>query len=297
MNDTLDLEEPKKTPAIKNHRAEFVKADGDVDRQMEVIKDFIDNVLTAFEDYAVYPNSKVPALLKPGAEKLGQMFGYYTIPEIHLVEHDWDKKITGQKWDKTKSSYVPNETIGFVSYVILTKLFNKENNQPVGGGVGQASSAEHQFAYANAAVSSNTVLKIAKKRSFVDAILNCSLVSGQFTQDLEDITFGKDSAKSSGSSTTKPAYSNSGSSASPSSGGGKGWSLETKLKFGRQMGKCIPEVPHEEWDYYVNKAYESITNGDTYANYNKQFLNVLFKYLRENDFPYNVEIYEAISEQ
>ena len=59
--------------------------------------------------------------------------------------------------------------------------------QSVAQGIGSANTKEKQYLGQSPFTFINTVLKMAKKRALVDAVLNISATSGIFTQDIEDI--------------------------------------------------------------------------------------------------------------
>lgn len=137
-----------------------------------------------------------PTLLKPGGEKICMMFGLN--PEYEFLE-------------KTE-----NYKDGFFAYNIKCTLY--KNGQPVSQGVGNCNSMEKKYRYINSdtipdgmdpgAVEQiadrygrmkykipnphiadlvNTILKMSKKRAFIDAVLQVASLSDVFTQDLEDI--------------------------------------------------------------------------------------------------------------
>lgn len=123
--------------------------------------------LKAGIDYAVIPGcGRKPALLKAGAEHLAAIYDYRSISKIvHRLE-DYQQS--------------------FVMYEVETTIFDCNNNI-VATGIGSCNSRERKYARTDFATNLNTVLKMAKKRSYVDAILTACHASGTFTQDVEDI--------------------------------------------------------------------------------------------------------------
>lgn len=123
--------------------------------------------LKAGIDYAVIPGcGRKPALLKAGAEHLAAIYDYRSISKIvHRLE-DYQQS--------------------FVLYEVETTIFDRNNNI-VATGLGSCNSRERKYARTDLATNLNTVLKMAKKRSYVDAILTACHASGTFTQDIEDI--------------------------------------------------------------------------------------------------------------
>lgn len=157
----------------------------------------IQNNLKVNHDFGVIAGAgSKPTLLKPGGEKICMMFGLN--PEYDFLE-------------KTE-----NYKDGFFAYNIKCTLYR--NGNPVSQGIGSCNSMEKKYRYINsdsipdgvdpAAVEKttdkygrikykipnphiadlvNTILKMAKKRSFIDAVLQVASLSDVFTQDLEDI--------------------------------------------------------------------------------------------------------------
>lgn len=104
-----------------------------------------------------------PSLYKSGAEKLTRLFNL--IPEFELI-----KQVEEQD---------------FIMYAFKCRL-HTPTGQLVGEGYGACNSREKQGWNANPWVFQNNILKIAKKRSHVDAVLTGLGASNVFTQDLED---------------------------------------------------------------------------------------------------------------
>ncbi|MDY3297127.1 hypothetical protein [Selenomonas sp.] len=131
------------------------------------IEAFIAANLKPGTDFNVIPGcGRKPALLKAGAEHLAAIFGYRSTSEvIHRIESLKD---------------------GFVLYEIATTVYDQDGNI-VAVGLGSCNSRERRYQN-NFAASLNTVLKMAKKRSYVDAILTATKSSGVFTQDIDEIT-------------------------------------------------------------------------------------------------------------
>lgn len=111
-----------------------------------------------------------PTLLKPGAEKICQLFQFYPKYEI--------EQKTGN---------------GAYIYNITCSLYQRGTDKFVGQGVGCANTKERKFSVKKngekipAPDILNTVLKIAKKRAFVDAVIANTACSDVFTQDIEEM--------------------------------------------------------------------------------------------------------------
>lgn len=160
--------------------------------QMQAV---VQKTLKNGQDYGEVPGTNKPTLLKPGGEKICMLFGLNPEYEFLQTTEDYDKE--------------------FFSYNIRCTLF--KSGQPVAQGVGSCNSKEKKYRYINvdeipenyvgyqeeitdkygrkkykinnADVCSlvNTILKMAKKRAFIDAVLQVASLSEVFTQDLEDM--------------------------------------------------------------------------------------------------------------
>jgi len=125
-------------------------------------------------DYGLVPGcGNKPSLFKPGAEKINMLFGTY--PEYEMLDRIADFK---------------NE---FFNYEIKCKIL--KDGRPVSEGVGSCNNYEKKFKTQDAASIANTILKMAKKRAFVDATLQLASLSDLFTQDLEDMDIAETSNK------------------------------------------------------------------------------------------------------
>ena len=137
----------------------------------EDIETIVGKYLKPQQDYAVIPHTNKPTLLKGGAEKLATIFGFTTSCSIvNRIEHfDYD-----------------NPATSFVQYEAKVIVYNREGDA-VSEGYGSCNSSESKFLKQPFANRINTVLKISKKRAYVDAILTATCASSVFTQDMEDI--------------------------------------------------------------------------------------------------------------
>lgn len=160
--------------------------------QMQAV---VQETLKQGHDFGEVPGTSKPTLLKPGGEKICMLFGLNPEYEFLQSREDYDKE--------------------FFSYNIRCTLFR--NGQPVAQGVGSCNSKEKKYRFINVdtipdsymgASESfvdkygrtkykinnpdicslvNTILKMAKKRAFIDAVLQVASLSEVFTQDLEDM--------------------------------------------------------------------------------------------------------------
>lgn len=131
------------------------------------IESVISSHLKAGIDYNTIPGcGRKPALLKAGAEHLAAIFDLHSTSRI--------------------VNRVENYEQGFVLYEVQTTITDKDG-MVLAEGLGSCNSKERKYLRTDFATNLNTILKMAKKRSYVDAILTACHASGTFTQDIEDI--------------------------------------------------------------------------------------------------------------
>ena len=164
--------------------AEIVKADQqgamEVRQQVNQIQYLMKEVLQQGEHYGTVPGcGKKPTLLQPGAEKISFMF--HLVPTYEVKRYD----MAG----------------GHREYEVKCTLTSRDTGEVMGEGVGTCSTMESKYRYRSKWVNGskvkeenpdiadtwNTVLKIAKKRAFVDAVKSTTAASDIFTQDIEDM--------------------------------------------------------------------------------------------------------------
>ena len=136
------------------------------DVPLDDIESIVAKYLKAGRDYDRLPNTIKPTLLKSGAEILAGVFGFRTSAKV--------------------INRVANYERQFVLYEVCVTVFDKDGNIAAEG-LGSCNSRERKYLKTDFATNLNTVLKIAKKRAFVDAILTATHASHIFTQDMEDI--------------------------------------------------------------------------------------------------------------
>ncbi|HEY4711434.1 MAG TPA: hypothetical protein VIH69_01960 [Dehalococcoidia bacterium] len=156
-------------------------------------------------DYGVIPGTQKPTLLKPGAEKIAKLLGLADQYEIMDRGEDWQKPffryLIKCRLVHVTTGTVISEGLGecnsmenkyrwrwveerdLPSGIDKTKLVSRERKSKAGG---------HWMVYRfdNEDIYSqvNTILKMAKKRSLVDAALSAGRLSDVFTQDIEDMS-------------------------------------------------------------------------------------------------------------
>lgn len=163
-------ETPVKKESDRKARTTKVKAPVEVATTKDVAIDSIEGVvaktLKPYVDYGVIPGCKKPSLLKAGAEKLAAHYGFSTSISIENRYEDYSKKL--------------------VAYEVKVTVHDN-NGRIIAEGIGAANSLERKFLKGDFFSQINTVLKMCKKRAYVDAILTATGASSIFTQDMEDI--------------------------------------------------------------------------------------------------------------
>lgn len=154
----------------------------EVRAQVNQIQYLMQSVLREGEHYGRVPGTgkdAKPTLFQSGAEKIAYMF--------KLVP----------KYEVTRSDYQG----GHREYQVECTLSSREGGEVMGYGVGLCSTLESKYRYRSKWVNGakqrydnpdiadvwNTVLKMAKKRAFVDAVKSTTAASDIFTQDVEDM--------------------------------------------------------------------------------------------------------------
>ncbi|HWR06170.1 hypothetical protein [Sporomusa sp.] len=177
----------------------------DMEAKLELVQNFFKRVMRKDEDYGIIPGTDKPSLLKPGAEKLCELYGF--APIIKEKEETRDLKT------------------GYYHVRITIQLIHRATGTIIAEGVGEASSYESKYRYRWVYESDlpkgidkdslvcktfesrktgkdykkyrlenpdlidqwNTVLKMGKKRALVDATLTATRTSGIFTQSEDEM--------------------------------------------------------------------------------------------------------------
>lgn len=172
-------------------------------QKLDLMQEFFQKVMIKGQDYGTIPGTPKPSLLKPGAEKLNELYNY--APTVKNINEE-------------KDMYN-----GFYRAKVEIAIIDRKNGMTVAEGVGEANSFEGRYRWrwvsekdlppginADSCVFKeyngqygkyrkyrvenddmfsmwNTVLKMAKKRSLVDATLSATRSAGIFTQDAEEM--------------------------------------------------------------------------------------------------------------
>lgn len=181
-------------PAVESYGSRSLTA-ADVRAQVNLMQDVMAEVMQDGVHYGTIPGTKSRSLWKAGAEKLMATFRLAGKPEVTDLSAN-----------------------GEVSYRVTVNLLSS-NGQFIGAGIGECSSAEEKYSWrgavhvkewqataenrrrikflrdgreiqqvrTNPADVANTILKMAKKRAQVDAVITATAASDIFTQDIEDL--------------------------------------------------------------------------------------------------------------
>lgn len=134
--------------------------------RISMLQSFIKDMMVQGVDYGIIPGTDKRCLFKSGAEKLCDIFGFSKRIEI--------------------ISRIDNFEKGIFHYEVKAILISKRNGEIEAEGVGSCNNMERKFKSQDACSVANTILKMAKKRAFVDAVLSATRSSDLFTQDVED---------------------------------------------------------------------------------------------------------------
>lgn len=159
----------------------------------EETRELLMRVLKKGRDYDKIPGTKKDTLLQPGAERSAAAYGLAPVFEIADQEIDHDRPISYIKrsweWGKKKGEKIwtedPGQSEGLYRYVLRCQLVHRESGVVVGSGVGSCSTMESKYIDRPRDLE-NTVLKMAKKRAYVDSVLTTLGLHDQFKQDIED---------------------------------------------------------------------------------------------------------------
>ena len=145
---------------------DFIVSLDQAKERISMLQNFVREMMIVNVDYGLIPNCQKPSLFKSGAEKLTDIFGFSKKFEITNRVEDWDKII--------------------FHYEVKSILINKRTGLIEAEGLGCCNNRERKYKNQDGFSNINTILKMAKKRALIDAVLSATRSSGIFTQDLED---------------------------------------------------------------------------------------------------------------
>lgn len=196
-----------------------------IDAQSEIfdkLQSYVKKHLKKGSDYGTIPGCNKPSLWKPGAEKI--CFIFNLVPKYEILK------------EVEKNEY---------TYKIRCDLINKNNQKFMGSGLGYASSKEPKFGKAPA----NTILKMSKKRAYIDATLTSTMASFIFTQDVvEEDDSDKDIADKQKQFTNTETRQINSSDLDPDT---------YVVNFGKFKGKKMIDVDSNYLEWLINQSKNS----------------------------------------
>ncbi len=140
----------------------------DLNEQRNMLREFIRTQLKEGinADYAQIPGTPKKSLLKPGAEKIANLFRLGT-------------RIIDRQRDIDSSD-------GFVMFAYTMECFHIPTGRVISQCEGSANSKEKKYIAQKPMDIVNTLQKMAQKRAYVGAVISATGASDFFTQDMEE---------------------------------------------------------------------------------------------------------------
>lgn len=136
-------------------------------KRIDMLRRFVEEMMTPGIDYGIVAGISKHTLLKPGAEKLCDAFGFSKRVEVVNRLEDWYR--------------------GIFHYEVRITLICKRSGMIEAEGVGCCNSREAAYKDQSGHDVVNTILKMTKKRALIDAVLSATRSSDIFTQDVEEM--------------------------------------------------------------------------------------------------------------
>lgn len=216
MGNEMEIYQEQVVPAVVNFE-EYAMSKSGVLKQVQVIQEVMKEIMHPDEHYGTIPGTNKPSLYKPGAEKLSLTFRLrpeYDIRRSDLPGGHREYEVvctlyhipTGQSVGQGVGSATTMEgkyryrtgPVEFTGKPVPQAYWNDRDVKHLGGkgfiakknpdtDKWEIAIRGEQVEHDNPADYYNTVLKMAKKRAHVDAILTATAASDIFTQDVEDM--------------------------------------------------------------------------------------------------------------
>lgn len=225
--------------------------------------------------YGTIPFTNKPTLLKPGAERLLMTFGLSAGKE--------------DEWPMLDLSGIDERR-----YRFMIPLYHRVSGAYIGFGVGECSTNEEKYRFRGAVCAeeyaetdpgqrrekwfkgksgatpykkqqirthpadlANTVLKIAKKRALIDAVLTTTGASEVFSNDFEDLSLEVAEAVA-----DKPAAAKKGSKAPPKTGPKSNDPTLHAPNYGEEAGHLITDLSDKWLQRYGSDMADSLDIGE-----------------------------------
>jgi hypothetical protein len=164
----------------------------------KLFNEWVNTQLKSGVDYGTIPGTDKPTLLKPGAEKIAQLYGCAPKAEVIFRQQDMT---TGYLYVEVRCDLVSIQTGQIVAtglgacssyeskYHWRWDWWNGRSDPPADQDYERTRNGKWRRRIENRDLIDqwNTVIKIGKKRALVDASLSVSGASEKFTQDMEDM--------------------------------------------------------------------------------------------------------------
>jgi len=184
-------------PAVENYGTRSLTA-ADVRAQVNLMQDVMAEVMKDGVHYGKVPGTNSVSLWKAGAEKLMATFRLAGDPEVESLGVGGEVHYRVKVNLRTASGAFVGAGIGECSssedkYAWRAALCDEEfdltpeNRRRVKFAKWQGKVEKKKQVRTNPADVANTILKMAKKRAQVDAVITCTAASDIFTQDIEDL--------------------------------------------------------------------------------------------------------------
>lgn len=161
-NDTTSLVKSENSSGLvsKGHLTE-------VNASRQLLVNYVRGEMKRGVDYDTIPGcGDKPTLLKPGAEKLAQLFGLRS----RIAKCDKTIDLKGN----------------FVQFDYTVEVYSLRTGGIWGQCEGTCTNMERKFKSRDAADMMNTIMKMSQKRAYVGAVIQATSASEFFTQDIED---------------------------------------------------------------------------------------------------------------
>jgi hypothetical protein len=216
MEDKAIYEVATREPAAVVNFEDYAMTAKGVLNQVRIIHEVLEGVMKIDEHYGTIPGTNKPSLYKAGAEKLSLTFRLRPEYEIRRSDMGFGHREyevvctlfhipTGQSVGQGVGSAATMEgkyryrtgPVEFTGKPVPKEYWTDRDIKLIGGkgfvtkkndaGQWEIAIRGEQVEHDNPADYYNTVLKMAKKRAHVDAILTATAASDIFTQDVEDM--------------------------------------------------------------------------------------------------------------
>lgn len=191
--------------AVEEYRPRILMAPGEAREIDQALRDMMKAVLHEGTDYGVIPGTgNKPSLLKPGAEKLLQWFGFGHTMERVEIEHSPAGERLGVTYRCTVTKAMPDGRVivvatceGYAGYDEDRFFSTAEDSRAKAERKERANAEKYrrpvnpskwEYITEDFKAPWNSVIKMSQKRALVGAALQATSGSTLFTQDVEDNT-------------------------------------------------------------------------------------------------------------